>query len=68
MPSASSSASRKTRPRARSPRDAGGMRGRLGVVRAHSYTCRYLRTKRIEIAFMISVITNSVMPTAKIVL
>ena len=35
---------------------------------AHSYTCLYLRTKRIEIRFITSVITNSVMPTAKIVL
>ena len=37
-------------------------------VRAHSYTCRYFRTKRIEIRFMMSVSTNSSMPTAKIVL
>ena len=29
---------------------------------AHSYTCRYLRTKRIEIRFMTSVITNSEHP------
>ena len=35
---------------------------------AHSYTCRYLRTNRMEIRFMISVITNRVMPTAKMVL
>ena len=43
------------------------LRDRLKL-RAHSYTCLYLRTKRIEIMFMISVITNSVVPTAKSVL
>ena len=36
--------------------------------RAHSYTCRYLRTNRIEKAFRISVITNSSIPTANTVL
>ena len=49
------------------PRAARRGRGDLGDRGAHSYTCRYLRTKRIEIAFMISVRTNSVVPTAKIV-
>ena len=34
----------------------------------HSYTCRYLRTSLIEIRFRIRVMTNSVNPTAKIVL
>ena len=50
----------------------GALRGRRladrVLMRAHSYTCLYLRTNRIEIRFMTSVITNSVMPTAKIVL
>ena len=34
----------------------------------YSYTCLYLRTKRIEIRFITSVMTKSVKPTAKIVL
>ena len=39
-----------------------------GDLRAgHSYTWRYLRTNRIEIALSASVITNSVKPTTKIV-
>src|SRR6188508_1479683 len=36
--------------------------------RAHSYTSRYLRTRRMAIRFMMNVATNSVAPTAKIVL
>ncbi len=35
---------------------------------AHSYTCLYLRTKRIAIMFISSVIRKRTMPTAKIVL
>ena len=35
---------------------------------AHSYTCLYLRTKRIEKMLRISVITNSSIPTANTVL
>ena len=43
-------------------------RGARGDLRAgHSYTCRYLRTSRIETMLSISVNTNSVMPTTKIV-
>ena len=38
-----------------------------GAVGAHSYTCLYRRTNRIAIAFITSVMTNSVVPTAKIV-
>ena len=49
------------------PPRAGGPADR-GVHGAHSYTCLYLRTKRIEIMFITNVITNSVVPTAKIVL
>ena len=45
-------------------RDDGGRDLRSG----HSYTCRYLRTSWIEIRFKTSVKTNSVKPTAKIVL
>ena len=49
-------------------RDDRPARGAGGDLRAgHSYTCRYLRTSRIEIMFSISVNTNSVMPTTKIV-
>ena len=53
------------RTRIRRSRAASGER-RIG--RAHSYTCRYLRTNRIAITFISRVSTNSVMPTAKIVL
>ena len=44
------------------PRRAGG-----DLRAGHSYTCRYLRTSRIETMFSTSVNTNSVMPTTKIV-
>ena len=47
--------------------DRAGARALADCVR-HSYTCRYFRTKRIEIRFMIRVSTNSVVPTAKMVL
>ena len=46
-----------------------GRRPADGLGRGHySYTCLYLRTKRIEIRFITSVIKKSVKPTAKIVL
>ena len=45
-------------------RDDGGR----DLCSGHSYTCRYLRTSLIEIRFRTNVRTNSVKPTAKIVL
>ena len=55
-----------------SPRDARPTTRRVAPSSAgraghHSYTCLYLRTKRIEMKLRISVIRNSVVPTAKIV-
>ena len=41
--------------------------GGLGDGHGYSYTCRYLRTKRIAIMLSSSVMTKSVAPTAKIV-
>ena len=42
-------------------------RGRGDLGTGHSYTCRYLRTRRIETALRISVMRKSVKPTTKIV-
>ena len=47
---------------------ASAARGPVAGRRAHSYTCRYLRTNRIAIMFISSVITKAASPTAKIVL
>ena len=46
--------------------DAAGDGG-LGDGHGYSYTCRYLRTKRIAMRLSTSVMTKSVAPTAKIV-
>src|SRR5215211_7776193 len=51
--------------RLRDHRAPPGAGGDLGA--GHSYTCRYMRTSRIETEFSSSVSTNSVMPTTKIV-
>ena len=66
-PTQKSSAKRNAGPLPCSRRRGGPCRSHRRAF-AHSYICLYLRTKRIEIMFMISVMTNSVVPTAKIVL